>query len=50
MIVIAVLALTVFHPGYFFPQMLPQKRVAPNGILGEKEYSDTDSPSQSDRV
>lgn len=45
MIVVAVLALTAFHPGYFFPQMSAHKRVAPNGIVGEKELSDGESPS-----
>ncbi|KAL8982424.1 MAG: hypothetical protein Q9177_005277 [Variospora cf. flavescens] len=45
MIVIATLALTAFHPGLFFPQMSPKKRTAPNGILGEKDVSETESPS-----
>ncbi|KAL8645032.1 MAG: hypothetical protein Q9210_006935 [Variospora velana] len=49
MIVIAALALTALHPGLFFPQMSPQKRTAPNGILGEKDVSETESPSP-DRV
>ncbi|KAL8824222.1 MAG: hypothetical protein Q9170_008223 [Blastenia crenularia] len=51
MIVIAVLALTAFHPGYFFPQMsMKNKRVAPNGILGEKELSGDESPGKVERV
>ncbi|KAL8930427.1 MAG: hypothetical protein Q9208_000611 [Pyrenodesmia sp. 3 TL-2023] len=40
MIVIGAITLTAFHPGYFFPQMSPNKQVAPNGILGEKDLSE----------
>ncbi|KAI4123512.1 MAG: hypothetical protein LQ338_005236 [Usnochroma carphineum] len=45
MIVVGALALTVFHPGHFFPSMSPNKRVAPNGLLGEKELSDAGGSS-----
>ncbi|KAI4170910.1 MAG: hypothetical protein LQ343_004674 [Gyalolechia ehrenbergii] len=44
MIVIAALAVTAFHPGYCFPQMSQRKRVGPNGIMGEKEVSEHESP------
>ncbi|KAL8895166.1 MAG: hypothetical protein Q9207_008280 [Kuettlingeria erythrocarpa] len=49
MIVIGVITLTACHPGYFFPQMSPNKQVAPNGILGEKDLSEGGS-STPDRV
>ncbi|KAI4188253.1 MAG: hypothetical protein L6R41_002251 [Letrouitia leprolyta] len=50
MIVIAALALTAFHPGYCFPQMSQPKEVGPNGIIGEKEISETGSPDGAVRV
>ncbi len=40
MIVIGLITLTACHPGHFFPQMSPNKQVAPNGILGEKDLAE----------
>ncbi|KAL8936617.1 MAG: hypothetical protein Q9216_004832 [Gyalolechia sp. 2 TL-2023] len=50
MIVIAVMAVTAFHPGFCFPQMSQAKRVGSNGIVGEKDVSDRDSPDAAVRV
>ncbi|KAL8937646.1 MAG: hypothetical protein Q9211_003580 [Gyalolechia sp. 1 TL-2023] len=48
MIVIAVIAVTCFHPGYCFPQM--SKPTRPNGMLREKEVSNDESPDAAVRV
>ncbi|KAL8677732.1 MAG: hypothetical protein Q9186_005867 [Xanthomendoza sp. 1 TL-2023] len=46
-IVIAVFCLTAFHPGYCFPPMQKRNKVAPNGIMGDKDISDPEMAKQS---
>jgi len=40
MIVIAVLALTIFHPGFCFPQLAGRERIKTSGELDSLDESD----------
>lgn len=49
LIVVAVLCLTAFHPGYCFPPMRQKNKVVPNGIM-EKDPPSSDNVSQEGQV